>query len=49
MRCALQASIEIEYGRMMFGGMSVCLRPGLGMGGHRPLEWKLEFGLKVVH
>ena len=41
--------LEIEYGRVMFGGMSAYLRPGIGIGADRPLEWNLEFGLKVVH
>jgi len=41
--------LEIEFGRVMFGGMSVYLRPGMGIGADRPLEWNLEFGLKVVH
>ena len=41
--------LEIEFGHVMFGGMSVYLRPGIGIGADRPLEWNLEFGLKVVH
>ena len=41
--------LEIEFGRVMFGGTSVYLRPGIGIGADRPLEWNLEFGLKVVH
>lgn len=41
--------LEIEYGRVMLGGLSAYLRPGIGIGGDRPLEWNVEFGLKVVH
>jgi hypothetical protein len=40
---------EIEYGRMMSGGMSAYLRPGIGIGAARPLEWNIEFGVKLVH
>jgi hypothetical protein len=40
---------EIEYGRMLFGGMSAYLRPGIGIGADRPLDWNVEFGVKVVH
>jgi hypothetical protein len=41
--------LEIEFGRVMFGGMSVYVRPGIGIGADRPLDWNLELGLKVVH
>jgi hypothetical protein len=40
---------EIEYGRLMFGGVSTYLRPGVGIGNERPLDWNIEFGLKIVH
>jgi len=41
--------LEIEYGRVMSGGMSCYLRPGIGIGADRPLEWNLELGLKMIH
>lgn len=40
---------ELEYGRLMFGGVSTYLRPGIGLGKHKPLDWNVEFGVKVVH
>ena len=40
---------ELEYGRLMFGGVSTYLRPGVGIGTDRPGDWNVEFGLKVVH
>jgi hypothetical protein len=29
--------------------MSAYIRPGMGFGSHRPYDWSLELGLKVVH
>jgi hypothetical protein len=40
---------EIEIGHLMFGGVSTYLRPGVGIGNERPLDWNIEFGLKIVH
>ena len=40
---------EIEIGRLMFGGVSTYLRPGVGIGRDRPFDWNVEFGLKIVH
>jgi hypothetical protein len=40
---------EIEFGRLMFGGVSTYLRPGVGIGSDRPIDWNIEFGLKIVH
>lgn len=40
---------ELEYGRLMFGGVSTYLRPGIGLGKDKPLDWNVEFGVKVVH
>jgi hypothetical protein len=33
----------------MFGGVSTYARPGIGLGENKPLEWNLEFGVKIVH
>ena len=40
---------EVEYGRLTFGGVSTYVRPGLGIGEDKPLDWNLEVGVKVVH
>lgn len=40
--------LEAEAGQMMFGGLSSYIRPGVGVGKHRPLDWNLELGFKAV-
>ena len=40
---------EVEYGRLMFAGVSTYVRPGIGLGNNKPLDWNLEFGVKVIH
>jgi hypothetical protein len=40
---------EVEYGRLMFAGVSTYVRPGIGLGSDKPADWNLEFGVKVVH
>lgn len=40
--------VELEFGQMMFGGLSSYIRPGFGVGGDRPVEWNLELGFKVI-
>jgi len=39
---------DAEFGQMMFGGFSSCIRPGVGIGEDRPLDWTLELGFKVI-
>jgi hypothetical protein len=40
--------IELEFGQMMFGPTSSYIRPGIGVGADRPLDWNVELGFKVV-
>ncbi len=40
--------IEAEAGQMMFGGLSSYLRPGVGIGADRPVDWNVEVGFKVI-
>jgi len=40
--------IEFGYGQMMFGPMSSYIRPGIGFGSDRPLDWNIEMGFKVI-
>lgn len=40
--------IEIEVGQMMFGATSSYIRPGIGVGSDRPLNWNIELGFKVI-
>ena len=40
--------IEAEVGQIMFGGVSSYMRPGVGVGKDRPLDWNVEVGFKVV-
>ncbi|MFT5042829.1 MAG: hypothetical protein ACI8TX_003822 [Hyphomicrobiaceae bacterium] len=40
--------IEAEVGQIMFGGFSSYVRPGVGVGEDRPLDWNAEVGFKVV-
>ena len=40
--------IELEYGRIMFGGLSSYLRPSIGIGSDKPDDWSMEFGFKVI-
>lgn len=40
---------EVEWGRVLGPGISSYVRPGVGMGGDRPLDWNLEFGLKFIN
>ena len=40
---------EVEYGRLMFAGVSTYVRPGIALGKERPGDWNLEFGVKVIH
>lgn len=40
--------IEFEFGQMMFGPTSSYIRPGIGVGADRPLDWSVELGFKVV-
>lgn len=40
--------IDLEYGRMMFAGLSSYIRPSIGIGDKRPYEWSAEFGFKVI-
>jgi len=40
---------EVEYGRLMFAGVSTYVRPGIAIGDDRPADWNLEFGIKVIH
>ncbi|MBN1460552.1 MAG: hypothetical protein JXA57_13545 [Armatimonadetes bacterium] len=40
--------VEIEYGRMMSGGMSFYLRPGFPVGNNEYMDWNLKVGLKSV-
>jgi hypothetical protein len=40
---------EVEYGRLMFAGVSTYVRPGIGLGDDKPLDWNLEFGVKIIH
>jgi hypothetical protein len=39
---------DAEFGQMMFGGFSSYIRPGVGIGEDRPLDWNLELGFKVI-
>lgn len=40
---------EVEYGRLMFAGVSTYVRPGIGLGSDKPADWNLEFGVKIIH
>jgi hypothetical protein len=40
---------EVELGRLMFAGVSTYVRPGIGIGANKPMDWNLEFGVKVIH
>ena len=40
--------IEAELGQMMFGPTSSYIRPGVGIGHDRPMDWNIEFGFKVI-
>ena len=42
------ALFEVEYGRMMFAGLSAYSRPSLGIGTDRPYDWSVELGLKII-
>lgn len=41
-------ALDVEYGRMMFAGLSSYWRPSIAIGSDRPYDWGLEIGLKVV-
>jgi len=42
--------IDVELGRVLFGGVGTYVRPGLGIGSRsaRPFDWKLEIGFRVI-
>jgi hypothetical protein len=40
--------VEVEYGRMMGGGMSFYIRPGFPVGNNEYMDWNLKLGLKSV-
>lgn len=40
---------EVEWGRLIGSGTSTYVRPGVSIGGDRPLDWNLEVGLKYVN
>ena len=40
--------VEVEYGRMMGGGMSFYIRPGFPVGNNEYIDWNLKLGLKSV-
>jgi hypothetical protein len=42
------AVFDAELGQMMFAGTSSYIRPGVGIGEDRPLDWNLEPGFKVI-
>ena len=42
------AQVELEIGQMMFGPTSSYVRPGIGVGSDRPLDWNFEMGFKVI-
>jgi hypothetical protein len=43
-------TFEVEWGYMVVpkSGISIYVRPGVGIGAYRPYSWNLEFGLKFV-
>ena len=43
------AIIDIEFGKMLkWKGQSVYVRPAFGVGTHRPVDWGIELGYKIV-
>lgn len=42
------ALLEVEYGRMILGGMSSYVRPSFGLGDDKPYDWSAEFGFKAI-
>ncbi len=42
------ALFEVEYGRMMFGGLSSYFRASFGIGEDRPYNWSGELGFKAI-
>ncbi|MBW2725888.1 MAG: hypothetical protein JRE71_16040 [Deltaproteobacteria bacterium] len=40
--------VDVELGQMMFGGLSSYIRPSVGIGADRPLDWSAELGFKVI-
>lgn len=42
--------LDVEWGRLLFGGVGTYIRPGVGMGSTRakPFDWKLEIGFRVI-
>lgn len=43
------ATIEIETGRVFWKGVSLYVRPGLGIGDARPYNFQIETGIRHVH
>jgi hypothetical protein len=44
------AQVDLEWGFMIApqAGVSGYIRPGVGIGEHRPFQWNLEFAIKFV-
>jgi hypothetical protein len=42
--------VDVEWGRVLFGGVGTYVRPGFGIGSARarPFDWKLEVGFRVI-
>ncbi len=40
---------EMEYGRMILGGISSYVRPSVGIGADRPYDLSAEFGFKAIY
>ena len=42
--------VDVEFGYMVpnLPGASVHVRPGAGVGNHRPFDWTFEFGFRWI-
>lgn len=42
--------VDVEWGRLLFGGVGTYVRPGVGLGRQytKPFDWKLEVGFRVI-
>jgi hypothetical protein len=42
--------VDLEWGRLLFGGVGTYIRPGIGLGSTRarPFDWKVEVGFRII-